>query len=97
MVGKIGFADSISSGASSLEIIIYTDTAHCIVNGRVDHHWFFISIDVGNLFVHLEKVTISCFDDLLSESFDSCAEVEKYPSAGIVYAETCVTTLFSCA
>src|SRR5574344_711919 len=77
MIADISFANSIQSRYSSLQIIINPQSTHSIVNSRVNHHRFLIRINSSNLFIHLEKVTVTSSYHILSKSLNSRRKIKK--------------------
>ena len=94
VVGEVGLADRIQAGDRGHQVVIQPDTAHRIVHGRIDRHRFFVRIDVGDLFVHLEQVAVTFADRLFAEAVDCGRKVEEYGQAGLVDPEAGVATLF---
>ena len=43
-------------------VAISLDTTHGVVNGWENHHWSFVWIVINNFLIHLEQVTITCFN-----------------------------------
>ena len=70
MVGEVGLTDGVKTGDGGLEVVVYPDTAHGIVDGGIYHHRLLVGIDACNLLVHLEKVAVTGCDDILSESLN---------------------------
>ena len=64
------------------------------MNGRIDHHRFVIRIHVGNLLIHLEKVAVTGFDDVLAQAGDRRLEIQEHGQSGLVHAEACIAAFF---
>ena len=94
MVGEVTFTDSEQALDRSLQFVVNPDTAHCVVDGRVNHHRVLIGAYVGDFFIHIEEVTVALSHNILAQTVDCIAKVEEYGQAGIVYAEAFVTTFF---
>ena len=65
------------------------------MDSRVDHHRRLVGIVVGDLFVHLEEVTVACFYHILPETLDGAGEVEEDCQPRIVDTEASVTAFLS--
>ena len=70
MVGEVALADGEKSRDGCLEFVVNPDAAHCVVDGRENHHWIviihsilcsalFAWVHVGNLLIHVEEVAIT--------------------------------------
>ena len=77
MVREVGLPDSEEPGHGGHQLVVYPDTAHGVVDGRVDHHRRLVGIVVGDLLVHLEEVTIAGLYDVLTQALNGRGEVEE--------------------
>ena len=96
MVGEVALADSEQSGYVGLQLVVYPQAAHGVVDGRVNHHRVLVGVLVGNFLVHVEKVTVTLCNNILAQAVDSLGEVEEYGQAGVVHAKAFVATLLGC-
>jgi hypothetical protein len=64
VIGKVGFPNTEKTFYGSLQLVIYPNSTHCVMNGRINHHGSFVRIVVHNFLVHLEKISISFLDDI---------------------------------
>ena len=94
VIGEVGFADSEQTRNRSHQFIIYPNTTHCVVDSGEYHHRSFIWILVGDFFVHIEEVTITGTNHILTQTIDGIFEIKENGQAGIVYTETCIATFF---
>jgi len=96
VVGEVTFTDSEQTLDGSLQLVVNPDTAHCIVDGRINHHRVVVRAHVCDFFVHIEEVTVTLSYHIFAQTVDCIAEVEEYGQAGIVYTEALVATFFGC-
>ncbi len=104
MVGEVTLADSEEALDRSLELIVYPDTTHSIVDSREDHHRVIVfhainflseltRIYVGDFLIHVEEVAVALANHVDAKAVDSLREVEEYCKSGIIDTITLVTTL----
>ena len=96
MIGEVGLTDSIKTRNGSLEIIVYPDTSHGIVDCRIDHHWLFPWRRSSDLFIHLEQVSVTLGNSLVAESLDSVSEIKEYGKSSFIHTETGVASFLGC-
>ena len=96
MIGEVGFPNGKKSRDSGLEFVVYPEAAHCVVDGRIDHHRRFVGVVIGNLFVHLEKIAVLLFHYVFAQTADGIVEVEENGEPRIVYPKAGVTAFFGC-
>ena len=107
MIREVTFTDSEQTLDRSHQFVVNPDTAHCIVDSRIDHHRIiiFYAIDffsqftwiyVGDFFVHIEQVAIALTNYVKTQTFDTFREVEEYSQTCVIYTKAVVTTFFSC-
>ena len=94
MVREVCLSDCIKTRDCSHEVVVNPDTTHCIVDSGVDHHRLLVRVGIGNLLIHLEEVTITLADFILTKSFNSSLEVKEYCESCLIHTKTSVTTLF---
>ena len=93
MIGEVCLTNCIETRYGGLKVIIYPDTAHSVVYGRIYHHWLLVRIGSGNLLVHLEKVAVTLAYLTLTETLDCSLEIKEYGKTGLIHAEAGVTAL----
>ena len=71
MVREVGFTDCVKARNGGLEIVVYPDTSHGVVDGRIDHHRLFPWADVIDLEIHVEEVAVALLNPLMAKSLDS--------------------------
>ena len=58
MVGEVRLTRCEQTRNGCLQVVINPDTTHGVVHRRIDLHWRFVRVVVGNLLIHLEEVTV---------------------------------------
>ena len=96
MIGEVSLTDGVETRNGGLEVIVNPDTAHSIVDGRIDHHRLLPRRRSGDLFVHLEEVSVTLRNLLMSKTFDSLREVEEHGLSGLVDAKSGIASLLCC-
>ena len=76
VIGEIRFAQHEKPRDRALEVVVHPESAHRVVDGRVDAHRNLVGIFSGNPLVHLEQVAVSRFDDLDTQALDGLLEIE---------------------
>ena len=66
------------------------------MDSRINHHWLLPRAGSSNLLIHLEEVTITLCNSLLTESLDSILEIKEYCESGLIDTETCIASLLCC-
>ena len=105
VVGEVALSDGKKTLNRGHQLVVYPDTTHRVVYGRVNHHRVvilhavnlvgqFARINVGNLFVHVEEVAITLLNGLKSKAFDALREIEEHCKTRVVYSKSLVATLF---
>ena len=105
MVREVALANGEESLDGGLQLIVYPDTTHGVVDGGIDHHGVIVghAIDlagflsgehVGDLLVHLEEVAVALHDDINAQTVDRLGEVEEHGQTGVVHAKAFVAALF---
>lgn len=59
VVGEVGFTEDVEAGDIAHQVVINPETAHCIVDGGIDHHGHFVGVIAGDLLVHGEQVAVA--------------------------------------
>ena len=95
MVGEVSFTDSEEARDRGHKLVVHPDTTHRVVDSRIDHHRRLVGIVVGDLFVHLEEVTIASFYDILTKTLDSAGEVEEDSQPRVVDTVASVAAFLS--
>ena len=104
VVGEVALADGEKTLNRGHQLVVYPDTTHRVVYGRVNHHRVVIlhavnfvgqlaGINVGYLFVHVEEVAITLTNGIDAQAFDALREIEEHSKTRVVYAESLVATL----
>ena len=104
MVREVALSDGKESWYGCLQFIVYPDTTHSIMYGREYHHGVivlrvayglgkFTGIDIGNLLVHVEEVTITLANLVDTQALDALAEVQEYGKTRIINSKALVATL----
>ena len=104
VVREVALADGKQAGDSGLQLVVYPDTTHRIVDSGEDHHRIVVlhavdllgqltGIHVGNLLVHVEEVAVTLQNLVDAQTVDRLREVEEYSQTGIVYTEALVAAL----
>ena len=81
MVREVALADCEQTGDRCLELVVYPDAAHCVVDSRINHHRVVVlhavdfvcklaRIYVGDLLVHVEEVAVALADYVDAEAVD---------------------------
>ena len=81
VVREVTLTDSEQTSDRCLELVVYPDTTHCVVDSRIDHHRVVIlhavnlvgelaRINVCNLLVHVEEVAVTLTDNVDAETVD---------------------------
>ena len=96
VVGEVGFTDSEQTRDRSHQFIINPDTTHGVVDSGEYHHRSLVRVLVSDFFVHVEEVTITGTNHVLTQTIDSIFEIEEDGQTGIVHTETGITTFFGC-
>ena|SRR5574344_662941 len=96
MVREVSLSDCIQTRDCGHEVVVNPDTTHCVVDSRINHHRLLVWVGVGNLLIHLEEVTITLTDLILSETVNCSLEIKEYCKSSLIYSEACVTTLLCC-
>ena len=76
VIGEIGFTNHEQAGHIAHQIVIHPETAHRVVHGGINSHRHFVGVLAGNLFVHLEQVSVAFANGLYAEPFDRISEIE---------------------
>ena len=84
MVREVGLTDGVKARNCSLEVVVNPDTAHGIVDGRVNHHRLLPWRRSSDLLVHLEEVSVSLLYSLVAETLDSILEIEEHGQTGLI-------------
>ena len=88
----------------SLQLIIYPDATHSVVDSGINHHGVVVfhavdlvgqltGVDVGDFLIHVEEVAIALAHHVDAQAVDGLAEVEEHGLAGIVHAIALVAAL----
>ena len=85
----------IESGDGGLEVVVYPDTAHGIVDGGIYHHRLLVRVNACNLLIHLEEVAVTGCNDILSESLDSRGEIEEHCESCLIHTISGITSFLS--
>ena len=107
MVGEVTFTDGKQALDGSLKLVVYPDTAHRVVDSRINHHRIIVfhavdfvsqltGVHVGDFFVHVEKIAVTLEHYVDAQTLDTFREVEEYGQTGIVHTETFIATLLGC-
>ncbi len=91
VVGEIGFAQHEQSRHRAHQIVIHPGAAHRVVDRRVNSHGRRISILTGNLFIHIEKISIAFANDVFAQSFDRVGKIQVNAFASGANAAAVVT------
>ena len=59
VVGEVGFSDGIQARNGGLKFVVHPETAHGIVDGRINHHRLLPGGSGSNLLIHIEEVAIT--------------------------------------
>ena len=89
MVREVAFSNSKQAGNGGHEFVIDPNAAHSIVDGRENHHGVVIlhtvnllgklaRINIGNLFIHVEKVAITLKNGVDTETINRLGKVEEH-------------------
>src|SRR5690625_1047565 len=82
MIREISFTDHIESREVAHQIIINPESAHRVVDRRINAHRYVISDFAGDALVHVKEVTVALLDRLFTKPFDRIGEIEiNSPSA----------------
>ncbi len=95
VVGEVSFTDSEEARDRGHKLVVHPDTTHRVVDSGIDHHRRLVGIVVGDLFVHLEEVTIASFYDILTQTLDSAGEVEEDSQTRVVDTVASVAAFLS--
>ena len=93
VVGEVRFADGVQARDGGLEVVVHPETAHGVVDGRIDHHRLLPRGRGGDLLVHLEEVAVALFHALVTQALDGVGEIEEHGEAGLVHAVAGVAAL----
>ena len=106
MVREVTLTNSKQTWNGCHQLIVNPDTTHCVVDSREDHHWIVVLhavnlicqltwVDVCNLLIHIEEVTITLKDSINTEAVDRLREVQEHSQTSVVYTEALIATLLS--
>ena len=81
VIGEVTLADGEEALDRSLELVVYPDTAHSVVDGGEDHHRVVIlltvnlvgelaGVNVGDLLIHVEEVAVTLANHIETETVD---------------------------
>ena len=70
MIGEIGFANYEQAGDGALQVIVDPQTAHCVMDGRVNTHRHLIRVFVGDALIHLKEIAVALFNDVFAQAGD---------------------------
>ncbi len=93
MVREVGLTDGVKSRNGCLKIVVNPDAAHCVVDGRIDHHRLLPRAYIIDLEVHVEEVAVTLLYPLMTETLDGVREIEEHGETGLVDTESSVTSL----
>ena len=82
VVGEVTFTDGEQALDGSLKLVIYPDTAHRVVDSRINHHRVIVfhaidfvgqlaRIHVGDFFVHVEEVAVTLEHHVDTQTLDT--------------------------
>ena len=86
MIGEVGLACGIESGDGRHQVVVDPQTAHGVMDCRIDHHRLFGRITVGDLLVHMEEVAVLPHDDIEAVAFDRIGKVQIDAELGVADA-----------
>ncbi len=78
----VGFTEAVQAGNGGLEVVVYPESAHGVVDGGEDLHGGLVGVVSGDLLVHLEEVAVAGADNVLAEAGDGVFEVEVNAESG---------------
>ena len=82
VIGEIGFADREQSGDRAHQVVIHPQSAHRVVDRRIDPHRNFVGIFAGDALVHVEQIAVAFVDAVLAEPLDGIGEIQIDAEAG---------------
>ncbi len=77
VVGEVGFTKDVQTRYGGHEVVVNPETTHGVVACRVNHHGFFVWVNVGDFFVHFEEVAVLAVNPFFAHAFDAVLEVEE--------------------
>ena len=107
MIREVTLTDREQTWDCCLQFIVNPDTTHCVVNSWEYHHWLvivkailrineFTRINVSNLFIHIEQVTITLTNFIYTKTLNRLREVKEYSKTCIIYTKALIATLLCC-
>ena len=76
VVGEVGFAEHVQAGEVAHQVVVHPQTAHRVMDGRVDAHRDLVRVFVGDAPVHVEQVAVARADGVVAEARDRVREIE---------------------
>src|SRR6516162_4451227 len=67
------------------------------MDGRINPHRYFVCIFAGNLFVHVEQVSVPLSDDFLAQAFDGVGKIKINPESARSDAPALIADLLGSA
>ena len=95
MVREVALTDSKETLDRGLELVVYPNTTHGVVDSGEDLHGLVVGRYVSDLLVHIEEVAVAGSDGVAAKVADSLREVEEYSQTGVVHAESLVAAFLS--
>src|SRR5579864_4318022 len=86
VIGEIGLADNEQAGDGAHQVVIHPESAHGVVDGRIDAHRDLVGILVGDALVHLEEVAVALANHIDAEAADGIGEIQVDAESGFADA-----------
>ena len=93
VIREIRFTTNKHARNRALQIIIYPEATHCIVNRRENHHRRLVWICTGDAAIHVKEITITLSNCWLAIACNRITEVEEYTETRRSDTATIVTGL----
>ena len=97
VIGKIGFADHKQTRHVTHQIVIDPETAHRVMDRRINSHRHFIGVFAGDFFIDFEQVSVALADCFFAQSFDRVGKVEIDTASAWADAPAFVANFLRCA
>ena len=94
VVGEIRLSEHEQAGDVAHQVVIDPQTAHGVVDGRVDPHGHLIGVLARDLLIHVEKVAVALLHQVQTQTLDGVREIEIDAKARIPDAAPLVARSF---
>ena len=76
VIGEIRFADDVQSRDIAHQIVIHPQSAHRVMDRRIDAHRTLIRVLARDLFVDVKKISVAFADRLFPDARDGIGEIQ---------------------